>query len=498
MFHQKKQSNPTQKRKSIEIYFILYLVALVMLISGGKDIINKNDDNNQFSGIEFPFRIKSEKPLLTCKVITDTNGQKQCQLDSINYIFDYGNVKDVKYEFVVEDAELKHRILLSNNEIGNQIFSFIYDDKNRTVIFRWYPNIENAINKTFNVYVTATATHIGKTSQKLKAKTQFALVITNDYLSNTHYEQIVSNNNNISNTFSPQSIPRYYQPQMSPTEFNLKSQAQIIKGIAGDTWENEIVCYGFNPKIDLLKSPVIEINNTPNDNGASITSNVLKDNSIFLKGKVPDVGKSKVLVSVQRKGDLKEQKIYFDIYPISIQLPNVPSTMFPNIEYSITPNVPSDMNDIASYIKEKENDKVRFRSFNNSIIKFLPNSDDIGKILTFERYYNGKLIGQKYQIKVIDFPSPQITRLSEKNDNEIILETISYGIYNGMYNTINEVKLSGNAKYTQKYGKTHINRSKFEFIEQFLITPNDYSKPFKFNVYIIDQSGKSSSTQTKE
>ena len=491
MILKKKNKNVKNKRKPIEIYFILYLVALVMLISSGKEVVDENDNESQFSEVEFPFRIKSEKPLLVCKIITDENGQKQYQLDSINYILDYGNIKDVRYEFVVEDADFKHRVLLSDDENTNQIFSFVYDDNNRTVVFRWFPNIEHAINKTFNVYVTATATHI-KSEQKLQAKTQFSLLITNDYLFDNNYE-IVSNNN-FPMPFS-QDNSQYYLPQTLSSDFNIKPHIQTIRGIAGDTWENEIICYGFNPRIDLLKPPTIEINNSPNNNGASIISEISRDNSIVIKGRMPDAGRSRVLITVQRKADLKEQKISFELNPISIGLPNVPNTMYPNIEYSINPNIPNDLNNIAAYIKEKDN--VRFRSFNNSAIKFTPNLDDIGKTLTFERYYNDKLIGQKHQIKVVDFPPPRITRMSERNRNEIILETISYGTHNNRDNTIKELKISGNAEYSQQYGKTHIDRNKLEFFEQFSITPKDNSKPFNFTVSIIDQRGRTSDMKTK-
>ena len=498
MFEKKKKNyNINKKKTPIEIYFILYLVAIVMLISTGREKNEDNDnsiDNTKINEVEFPFRIKSEKPLLTCKIITDTNGQKQYQLDSINYILDYGNVSDIKYEFIVEDDYLKNKVLLLNDtdyNNENQIFSFLYDKANRVARFCWSPNIETATNRNFNVYVTATAKYQSNTgtTQELKAKTQFVLSISNDYLIKDSYE-IVSNNN----TFQPaQTNLQYYQPQVIYSDFNINPQQKNIKGIASDVWENEIYCYGFNPKTDLLKAPIIEINNTTiDDNATAVITSTIKDNSILLRGKVPDFGRDKVLISVQRKGDLKEQKVSFDVSPIYIKLPDVPTTMYPSIEYTINPNIPNDLTDIALYIKERDNDKVRLNSFNNSIIKFTPNIEDIGKILLFERYYNNKLIGQSHQIKIIDFKPPKITRLSEKNKNEHILETISYGLHNGLDNTIKEVRLTGNAEYSQQYGKTRPNRIKLEFIEQYSITPKDNNKPFKYSVYIVDQSGKSS------
>lgn len=129
----KKQHN---KRRSIDIYFILYLTALVILIAG------KDKDNYQVAeqqphlNVEFPFRIKAEKPLLMCKVLNDSLGQPVIILDSINYLLDYGDVSNIRYEFVVEDAELRHKINLSQTDHSAKMFSFVHDTANRIVVFR--------------------------------------------------------------------------------------------------------------------------------------------------------------------------------------------------------------------------------------------------------------------------------------------------------------------------------------------------------------------------
>jgi hypothetical protein len=117
----------TNKRKSIEIYFILYLAALVILVPSQKEK-NSEMPTVAINKMDFPFVIKAEKPMLICKISTDVYGNKIIEVDSLNYIWDIGDVKDVRYEFVIEDQTLNHSVRLSNNLSNqNKFFRFTED-----------------------------------------------------------------------------------------------------------------------------------------------------------------------------------------------------------------------------------------------------------------------------------------------------------------------------------------------------------------------------------
>jgi len=250
-FINKNNKRTPNRRRFIDIYFILYLTALVILISDKDKSIENHPVSTSLPNIEFPFRIKAEKPLLICKLIVDDKGDQQILIDSINYILDYGEVKDVQYEFVVEDAEQRLRLNLNNNNSStNTFFSYTHNPSNRIAIFEWFPNINdlsNYLNKSFNVYVTASALPIKElesnsdnldiASQRMLAKTQFSLIISDDRYSITDiYQNIVTNDSILSQSpIITQSAPPTHTILLTSTEFSLKPQTQSIRGIAGDT-----------------------------------------------------------------------------------------------------------------------------------------------------------------------------------------------------------------------------------------------------------------------
>ena len=514
MFSKKNNTkNKTNRRKGVEIYFILYLVALVILISEGKYNKTNNEDVFIRKDIEMPFRIKAEKPILICRISFAQDGKRIINLDSLNYIWNAGNVRDVRYEFVVEDQDLKHSIRLNNfqnnnqNQQGNRHFSFVEDKENRAAIFLWQPEIYDNSNKTFIVYVTATAisneatgndfdAHNSTENKRVVAKTQFSLVITNDndpnlnyYAMNNYYDTVRTDarpNNEIANNNN------YFSPT---TDFSIRPREFKIRSIANQEWENEILCYGISPKINLHKAPTIRIQNSPENNGGTVNAPILQDNSIILRGKTPSAGTSRISITVIRGGDLREITASFDIVPASFGVPTIPSIMYPDIEYEFDPKISNDLNNINVCIKDK--DAIRYQSFQGNSFRFTPDISDTGKTLSFERYVNGQLLGQKYNIKVLAAPEPEITRISRNSRNEVILEVTSFGLHNGRENNIKEIKLKGNAKSAiQQYGQTRSNKSKLEHHEQYKIIPMDANKPFTFEAIAIDQRGKISKAKS--
>ena len=516
-------SNKNNRKKGVEIYFILYLAALVILISEGKFNQANNEDAFVRKDIELPFRIKAEKPILICRISFDKDGKRVINLDSLNFIWEAGNVRDVRYEFVVEDQDLRHIVRLNNSQSnnfqsnhhqnnlhqGNRHFSFIEDEENRAAIFLWQPEIYDNSNKTFIVYVTATATsnefadnQHSTEDMRVVARTQFSLVITNDNDPNLNYFAMnndamdafygMSGQHNIdfqsNNPFQNNINPNIYFP--SSADFRIHPQEFRIRTIANQEWENEIFCHGISPRIHLNKPPTVRIENSPENNGGTVNAPIIRDNSIILRGRAPIVGSSKISVTVVRSGDLREMTAFFEILPVTFGVPDFPSEMFPGREYTFNPRISNELNNISVLIKDK--DVIRFQSSQGSEFRFTADVSDIGKTLSFERYTNGQLLGQKHNIIVSAFPPPEITRISRREKNVAILEVTSFGLHNGRENNIREIKLTGNAKANQLYGRTRPDKVNLLFLEQYRIVPNDINAPFTFEAVAIDQRGEHS------
>jgi hypothetical protein len=290
-------------------------------------------------------------------------------------------------------------------------------------IFLWNPKIIDNTNKTFIVYVTATALNNETNEnenidhQRLVAKTQFSLVITNDSEPNMNYfansETVVADLRVRPDISQSEHIGSHLQ------DFTIRPKEHKIKTIANHEWNNEIIFHGISLS-KLNKPPTVRISNSPENNGGTIFAPIIKENSILLQGKTPFAGASRVFVTVVRNGDLRETTV------------------------------------------------------------------------SFERYINGQLLGQKYNIRVLDFPSPEITRISRRSKNDVILEVTSFGLHNDRENNIREIKLTGNAKAIQEYGKSRTDKAKLEHYEQYQIVPLDASKPFSFEATAVDQRNQTS------
>ena len=97
--------NRNRKRRLVEIYFILYLSALLFLLPDGK----KDDVDSIGTGIQIyqpSFNLIPEKNTLICRVVLDSAGPRIMYLDSVNTIFYTGDVEDVNFEFTVEDQTI--------------------------------------------------------------------------------------------------------------------------------------------------------------------------------------------------------------------------------------------------------------------------------------------------------------------------------------------------------------------------------------------------------
>ena len=486
----------TNKRRTVEIYFVLYLSALVLLISKTGNKENKVDDI-QHKSFDLPFILKPEKNVLMCNIWLDSLGNKRYEVDSLNYIWDIGEVENVRYEFVIEDQELNHSVRLTNNaEYNYNTFKFKEEAGNRRAIFYWEPDLEGNMDKSYTVYVSATAQPLDeKNIQRVKANTQFTLIIT--HISDTANKNLYLAEQNNDLPLDRQREGQIIEPQINVNigKMSLLQERSEVKYLAFKEWKNKIFCFGFNPKYDLAKPPDIKIINNPKNNGGSVYIDSYLDNTIVLKGKTPAFGKSQVSLTLVRKYDLYETSISFDIIPQDLETPNYPSEMYPEQKYRFDPKLPlSVLEDAVTLLKL--GDKIVAADYQGGSIEFTPTEYDVGKTFNFERIVGGMTVGKSISIKVLPYPKPEITRMAGKSDNVVILNVTSYGWTNKKENRIKELVLTGNAKYRQLYGKTSEDREKSIWYEQFEITPLNDKEPFTFSVVAVDYCGNSSKKLT--
>ncbi|MFN8358568.1 MAG: hypothetical protein U0264_01515 [Candidatus Kapaibacterium sp.] len=506
---------PTKRRRMIEIYFVLYIAALVMLLPSKKDERLPEVNAELLAAIfRQSFTLVPEKTVLNCRLLADSAGYTVLSIDSTNQILCTGNVKDVQYECVIIDQSLKQSLtLVSSQPSQNQLFTITNVAGKPAVEFKWSPPVHERMNRSFLVKVRANAAPnpvngndslerlINAAGARLTAETQFSvnILFANEgaYPSPSgQITQLIGFQPDTSR--SAQLTPAGSPPPITNRQlgdFYLQPQNTLVKSIAYQQWTNKIFMAGIASS-EFAKAPNIKIERSQNDAGGTATITEIRGNEIILGGMSPSSGTMRVQLTALRAADGKEMNVSFSIQPQPLQSPVIEQKMYPGQTYTIIPNLPilTDGGDVKAVLREGNRERVV--SPQGAPFSFTPDIADTQKILTFERFIGGKQVGQSLSVRVESFPPPEILEPMYRN-GLIYVQTRTYGVYNGKMNESRLEILEGNAGTpVDQRGDLQRDAKSMVVIQTFRIRPLDTNKPFVFKVRAIDTRGKSSAGRT--
>jgi len=478
-----------RKKRIIEIYFVLYLAALILLIPGKEQNDKPKNDNNKI--FQIPFSLKAEKTSLNAYYKIDSLGIRTIIKDTVNNIYYTGNVSDVNYTITIKDisSNQNYKITESNNNFN--IFNYEKNNKDNSLIFKWKPDLKDRKSKSYNITITAKAKSLDSNSygKIVEDKIQFAVNLNIDLEDLKNIEKLNLNNSNVKTNI-----------ELVPNErVILLPRDEVINVISSTQWENEINIIGLSPKKDLRKQPEIEIIRDPNDKigGTAYVSGV-KENSLIIKGEAPYLGTMSVKVKIIRHSDGFQASKSFQVKTILMEEPQIPEIIYPGLTYKFDPKIPitSAKN---SYSELKDKDGILFaKATGNNPINFTPNITDTGKTLFFERYIDNNLIGQKYRIRINNFPNPEIYRISEISNKKVRVYTNAYGLYNKNPNYVKNIEIiEGNAKVREIIGaQSNPDIQNYIYKQVFEIIPIDNNKQFYFKIRAVAENGQKSEIKT--
>lgn len=464
------QKNKFNRKPKIEVYFILYLAALILLLPEDKDKDPYVDNSPTYSAY-----LQAEKTVLNCKLAIHNNRLEVVSLDSINNIVFFGDVYKVNYNVTLETTNKQGISKEIQSTAQNHFFSFRQNSKD--LMFKWNPELIRQIPATYTVKVAANS--IYKNNGILNEailKTQFVINVVldasssplndlavNDLLksgveiknynldipqntllpTSNQETKILSQNNNLSNTqnlnvTSNQETKDNYTTNFNYGNFDISAENNIVRSLAYNNWNNFIFFYNINPLKDLSSKPEISITLENNKENGSAKIAEITEKGILLEGKTPASSNMKVTFSIQRKQDKKQAIIDFIVKPSPITKPIFPPTIYPEVNYQIRPNLPLITSEqVHFYLKEA--DKLRYSSSEGEDFTFSAQQSDTGKVFIIERYIGKELLGEKYTIKVLNYPNPEIIEVNKVSDKVIQIKTKSYGVFLGEMNIINKV-----------------------------------------------------------
>lgn len=485
---------PIRKRRMIEIYFVLYLAALILLLPGKDEKL----EDVSFSNIrdsQLPYSLQPEKTTLNCRLAYSPEGIRIVSIDSSNTVFFKGSVKDVRFEFVIEDESLRQKLFLKSDSLTySRNFRIQENTEERAASFFWMPTLTERTNKTYLVHVFAEGSPEDGKSVQVKLKTQFSLNIV--FID--RYADFAGSVDSISNEAVPPgnfNITQQTQGLPALTDIFLEPVERTVRTIAFEHWSNTVNVFGLNPKTDLKREPIIRIVHQPENNGGSAYIAGYSTNMFEIKGEAPQFGTLKVQLVITRKWDEQQAITEFAIQPQPVKPPNYPVIMYPGIKYTINPNLPIISGQRTKALL-KEGNSLRAESRQGEEFSFTPAISDTGKILYLELYVNENLFGQKYVIRVINYQDPEIIRMNNVESGVVHLQTRSYGEHNGKENFVAKLEIEGNAVYRELIGKSSVESEKKVFLQTFRVSRKFADKPFEFKVRAVDQRGRKSWSKT--
>ena len=497
----------TPKRRTIEIYFILYLAALIFLLPDGSEVF-RTGKGTGIKVFQPEFVLLPDKTTLTCRAIFDSSGTKIISLDSVNTIFYSGDVEDVKFDFIVEDQTLKNSLTLNSESKPTTKFFRIEEHRDKqAAFFYWTPPTHDQFSKIYLVKVIATAktkkpdpnvnSQIEKKDEGkiVKFTTQFSLFVM--YANDQGGNPIFIQNYQRPSIIDTSAFSSYqFQSQFAqPTTGNITmfpTQTEV-KMIASQRWINYIDVSNINLLKDLpSKYKILSVQCTPSDNGGKAEIYELTNTRLVVRGITPSFGKMKVVASVYRSYDQQVKTCDFTVTPVEMEQPEFDKFMYPDITYTIDPKLPLIGKEIKVIITDGKN--VKAQSQRGEKIRFTPDDIDVDKVLYLERYIDGELFGTKYQIRILPYSEPYIVDVQQKGSNEVEVIARSFGVYNKSRNEVDKFIVEGNAQYRDLRGQISEKQEKsFPVVTQyFKFTPADPNKPFHFKITAIDKRGRKS------
>lgn len=448
------------RRPIVEIYFVLYLSALVLLLPDGKNQKQKDNADILAAVLQQSFNAIPEQPVLNC-IIDPTNTQKIIRFDSVNHILFGGSVKDIQYEVIIEDQTTDEQLILVKDKTSpSPMFAIDYISATQSARFSWKPPLQrDNRNHTFIVKVKASATPVAndgnislekmiqESGTRITTETSFSINIVYAQYKENSFAQFAQKDTVF---LSPATAVQQQNGNPAASQISLvmltaQPQLEQIQSASAVQWNNSVFLGGINSLADLKRTPIVRIDGSGVQQGGTAEITEVRGNQILLSGRTPVSGLMKVTVVAERRADAKQVSTHFVIESQPMAAPIVATEMNPGITYSFDPKMPMfAATDSKALIRDARGNEM-ISSPKGNPFTFTPSLSDTGKTLYFERWIGGKKAGQSIAMIVKDYPAPEIVDIVPTGQNNVIqVKTRCYGLIKGKKNEVKIEIIEGN------------------------------------------------------
>lgn len=489
-------------RRRIEIYFVLYLVALVLLMP---DRPSQDVSGDTVGEQRVRFDLRPNRLKLSCELQRDTTGQvRLVHVDSVNLVYLSGDVERVTVRARIEDDRTGQVTMVEPSPAGaptgSSLFELVPLPDRQTVAFYWRPYLAQVSDHRFRVTLLGTGQPVrqGATDPmdgkglRVTASTQFVLETTvrqqteDMAIRGTVIDTIVMAN-------AAPTLPQEIQPIVRRGTFWVAPASLQIRATPGSAWTNRLTFGGADPFRDLKTLPRVRTNSP------GVIVERLFDSlqqAVLLRGRVPLQGSYEVTVTAERDdGTLAETS--FTIEAVKVGRLSLPPVMYAGATYVLSTMLP----DVAgARLTVRLNSDVLVSSSDPTVKITVPLSA-AGATLVVERTVGTDRLEAPSQLVIQDLPAPEIrdVRTAAGGATKRVV-VLFYGDRNHDRPSLEVVR--GNAMPPQKlYGNlraaTPNDPNGITWIEEFDLRRAQSEAPFSFVIRARSPRGAVSATWTE-
>lgn len=480
-----------RQRRRVEIYFVLYLLALVLLMPDRQAETSTPDETAAAMRIDLiPERVR-----LTCEVKRDSSGGvRLLRLDSVNVIRYSPQLANVSVRAIIEDVSSGRTLTVEPGSGAARRFASIRHDAARSAfVFIWSPLLDASTSKTFRVTLQASGIPVnGVATDAMQAmgSTQFVLMtVVND----RQPPQLVYLPGRRDTLVVREALPEL-TPATTSGEFWLEPAREGITAFASQEWSNRISVGGADPARDLADLPQVRVSGEP----MSDISRSIDQRTLVLRGRAPRSGTSIVEVTA-RRSDGRQATTRFAVSGVTYPSVSVPDVVYPGVDYVIDPKLPTDRPGVRAVIRDGMRE---IASADAGVMRVKFASRDTGRILIFERSIDGIAEANAQPLAVRAFPGPVVREIRRDPDQNKRMVVVQFYSNERGENRPQLRVIDGNAASIRKLAgylrPADNNRPTVAWIEVFEVSRRDLSMPFVFRVQAIDERGKESAVVSSD
>ena len=483
---------PQRKRRRVEIYFVLYLVALVLLMPDRIDPSQAGVDTQAIVNARLEF--SPDRMRLTCKLQRDSLvGMRVVSLDSLNVIRYTGTVSDLELSARIEEVETGQVLTVQPGNSPTPLFALEHQPQRNAVVFRWNPPLDQASVRTYRVTISGSGVPVRTsgansgdydeipTGLRMTGSTQFVLTTEVDDASAPTVITIAGGRDTL--------VLRDTTLRAAPTlgEFWIEPARDVVAAVSQRAWTNRLSIGGADPARDLVGLPSVRVIGEQIGDVQRTTD----QRTILLSGRAPRTGSVTVEVRVVRR-DGQTKTASFVVAAHAMPPAKVPDVIYPGVDYVVDPRLPA-IENVRAVIRDGERE---IASATESVIRLRVAARDTGRTLTFERTVDGVRDGAPEAIQVRNFPAPTIRSVNRGSDSRTKVVVVQF--YSGD-RSVNRPRLriiDGNATDVKRLAgnlrASSSERPTVSWLETFEVSQRDPARPFTFRMQAFDERGAQS------